>query len=164
DDQLGSWQELERVTVDTANRQVVSLSTHFTDMINGTVTVPDHPGVFSNNPNSLKDIKAADPGAGINLIAPPQANHQGSASLAYPIEVRPGGGGVKPQLALSYDSSGGDGWLGLGWTLALPAIAVETRWGVPRYDPSKETETYLLNGEQLTPLAHRTDPPAARVA
>jgi hypothetical protein len=27
--------------------------------------------------------------------------------------------------------------------------------GVPRYDAHLETETYLLDGEQLTPLAHR---------
>lgn len=48
----------------------------------------------------------------------------------------------------------------------MPAITVETRWGVPRYDYGKESETYLYNGEQLVtkdaagllrPMPHRTN-------
>jgi len=155
DDQLGSWQELERVTVDTAAHVVVSLSGHFTDMINAVVTVPDHPQALSFNPTSLKDIKVADPGTGINLIDPPQANSMGDARLSYPIELPPGRNGVQPQLGLSYDSSAANGWLGLGWDLAIPAVTIDTRWGVPRYDAANETETYLFNGEQLTPVAQR---------
>jgi hypothetical protein len=41
-------------------------------------------------------------------------------------------------------------------------VSIDTRWGVPRYDfdenlanPSYETETYTLDGEQLAPGAHR---------
>lgn len=37
----------------------------------------------------------------------------------------------------------------------IPSIGIDTRWGVPRYDPAKETETYAMNGEMLTPMAHR---------
>ena len=68
DDQSGSWKELERVTVDGQTKVVTSLTDHFTDMINATVTVPDHPQMLSYNPTSIKDIQAADPGAGIDLI------------------------------------------------------------------------------------------------
>jgi len=71
DEQTGSWRELERVMVDTQSKMIVSLSDHFTDMINGTIAVPDHPETLSYNPNSIKDIKNADPAAGINLIEPP---------------------------------------------------------------------------------------------
>ena len=155
DEQAGSWKELERVAVDTQAKVIISLTDHFTDMINATVTVPDHPQTLSYNPNSIKDIKAADPGAGINLIDAPQANSMGDARLAYPIEVPPGRNGMQPQLSVNYNSSGGEGWLGLGWDLALPAITIDTRWGVPRYDAANETETYSFNGEQLTPVAHR---------
>src|SRR5262249_22798026 len=164
DDQLGMWQELDRVTVDTANHLVVSQSDHFTDMINAAVTVPDHPQTLSYNPNSLKEIKAADPGAGINLIELPQPNNKGDARLSYPIEVPPGRAGMQPQLAVSYTSGEHNGWLGLGWDVSLSAITIDTRWGVPRYDagtetePARETETYLLDGEQLTPPAHPADP------
>src|SRR6185312_10330735 len=39
--------------------------------------------------------------------------------------------------------------------------SIDTRWGVPRYNPANETETYLV-GDQLTPipaLANRSTPP-----
>ena len=157
DDQTGTWQELERVQVDTKQKLVVSLSDHFTDFINATITVPDHPEALSYNPNSISDIQAADPGAGINLIEVPEGNSLGDVRLSYPIEVPPGRGGMQPQLSVVYSSSGGNGWMGVGWDLQLPAITIDTRWGVPRYRQTEETETYLLNGEQLTPLAHRTE-------
>jgi RHS repeat-associated protein len=150
-----TWRALERVSVDPATSTVISLTDHFTDFINGTVTVPDHPETFSQNPNSLKDVKAADPGAGVNLIDAPSANNTGSARLAYPIELPPGRGGLAPPLGLSYDSGSGNGWLGIGWDIAMPSVTIDTRWGVPRYDAGLETETYMLNGEQLAPVAHR---------
>jgi len=157
DEAAGRWKELKRVAVDTDAKMVRSHTDHFTDMINATITVPDHPQALHHNPTSIKDIKAADPGAGINLIEPPVANNMGDARLSYPIEVPPGRVGMQPDLALTYNSSGGNGWVGLGWDLNVPSITVETRWGVPRYDPSNETETYLLNGEMLTPVVHRSE-------
>src|SRR5215213_6779959 len=83
DDQLGMWVELERVAVDTTAKTITSLTDHFTDMINATVVVPDHPENTSLNPTSIKDMKAADPGAAINLIAPPKVNNMGDARLSY---------------------------------------------------------------------------------
>jgi RHS repeat-associated protein len=159
DQEAGRWIALERIAVDKQNHRVVSFTDHFTDMINATVTVPDHPQALSYNPTSIKDIKVADPGAEINLIEPPQANSAGSARLTYPIEIPPGRVGMQPNLAIQYDSSKSDGWLGLGWDLQLPSITVDTRWGVPRYSmpgfDNLETENYLLNGEELTPLPNR---------
>ena len=155
DDQAGTWQELERVKVDTNRKLVVSLTNHFTDFINATLTVPDHPETLSYDPNTIQGIKAADPGAAINLIEPPQGNAMGGANLSYPIEIPPGRGGMQPQLSVNYNSEGGNGWMGLGWDLAIPSISIDTRWGVPLYDLANETETYLLNGEMLTPVAHR---------
>jgi RHS repeat-associated protein len=162
DDQKGVWQELELVSIDTRRQVVVSLSDHFTDMINATITVPDHPQTMSYNPNSIKDIKAADPGAGINLIEPPKASSKGETQLFYPIEVPPGRADMRPEMVLSYNSNHPNGWLGIGWDLPVSAISIDTRWGVPRYhfdddpnNPSYETETYLLEGAQLAPVAHR---------
>ncbi|MFJ7416102.1 SpvB/TcaC N-terminal domain-containing protein [Streptomyces sp. NPDC098077] len=119
------------------------------------VTGPEGPEGTSFNPNEIKDIKAADPSAGVNLIEAPTANSAGDAHLAYPLEVPKGRGGLQPELSIAYNSSGGNGWTGVGWDLSTPSITVDTRWGVPRYDGAKETESYLLNGEQLTPLVHR---------
>ncbi len=149
--------------MDTSKGEIVSLTTHFTDMINGVVQTPDSPEASSFNPTQLKDIKVANPGAKVNLIAPPQANAMGDVRLSYPIEVPPGRTGHAPQLALSYNSSAENGWLGVGWDLSVSALTIDTRWGVPRYDPANETETYMLDGEQLAPLAHR-GPLVARTA
>jgi hypothetical protein len=153
----GLWERLERAAVNEQEGLLTSLTTHFTDMINGVLKLPDSPKPLSFNPNSIKDIKAADPGAGINLIEPPQANSQGTANLQYPIEVPPGRNGMQPQLEVQYNSDGGNGWMGLGWDIATQAVTIDTRWGVPRYDDQYETETYMLEGIQLTPLAHRGD-------
>jgi hypothetical protein len=62
---------------------------------------------------------------------------------------------MQPQLGVSYSSAGGNGWLGLNWSLSIPSVDIHTGWGVPRYDASLETETYTLNGGMLTPVAHR---------
>jgi RHS repeat-associated protein len=119
------------------------------------VTAPEHPEGASFNPNQIKDIKAADPGSKVNLIDPPNPNNSGDAGLSYSLEVPPGRAGLQPELAVAYNSAGGNGWIGAGWDVTTPAVTIETRWGVPRYDGGLETETYLLNGEQLTPVAHR---------
>lgn len=124
------------------------------------VNVPEHPEGASFNPNEIKDIQVADPGSGVNLIEAPTANNQGEARLSYPIDVPPGRNKVQPQLTVRYGSTGGDGWLGVGWDLSTSAITVDTRWGVPRYDAGTETENYLLDGQQLTPEVNRVQPPA----
>ena len=120
-----------------------------------TVTTPEHPEGEAFNPNQIKDIKAGDPGAKINLVQPPTPNNQGDARLAYPLEVPPGRGGMHPELAVAYSSAGGNSWTGIGWAVDTPAITIDTRWGVPRYEAGLESETYQLGGEQLTPVAHR---------
>jgi RHS repeat-associated protein len=154
-DKARRWHSLNKLKVDPQQQLVTSETDHFTDIINSTLVVPEHPEALSYNPNTIKDIKAADPGAGINLIEPPQANNMGDARLSYPIEIPPGRNGMQPQLAVSYNSSGGNGWLGLGWDLSVPSVTIDTRWGVPRYNPKDETETYMVAGEMLTPVAHR---------
>ncbi|HEX9833839.1 MAG TPA: SpvB/TcaC N-terminal domain-containing protein, partial [Mycobacterium sp.] len=155
DDNAGRWVQLPYVSADKSNKLINSTTNHFTDMINAVVTVPDHPLTVSFNPTSMKDIKAADPGAQVNLIEPPRANNMGDARMSYPIEVPPGRAGLQPQLAVQYNSAGGNGWMGLGWDIPMQSITIDTRWGVPRYDAALETETYVFNGEQLTPVAHR---------
>jgi RHS repeat-associated protein len=155
DESLLKWQQLTRVKADSATAKVTSESDHFTDIINSTLVVPEHAQALSFNPNSIKDIKAADPSANVNLIEPPTANNKGTANLSYPIEVPPGRNKLQPNIAVQYNSSGGNGWMGLGWDIPLQAITIDTRWGVPRYSTTQETETYMLDGEQLTPLAHR---------
>ncbi len=162
DESLLRWQQLTRVKVDSLTSQVSSSSDHFTDIINSTLVVPEHPQALSFNPNSIKDIKAADPSANIDLIEPPKATSMGTANLSYPIEVPKGRGAYTPDLKVSYSSNNANGWMGLGWDIPISKIQVDTRWGVPHYDRSSETESYLLDGASLAPYVPR--PLASTVA
>ena len=149
------WVPLQRKGLDQAGDKVESLSNHFTDMIAATVTVPDHPENVNFDPTTMKDLKNASPSAGVDLINPPQSNTEGDARLSYPIDMPKGRHGMAPSLGLGYSSTAGDGWLGVGWDLSVPSIGIDTKWGIPRYDAANETETYVMGGGQLTPVAHR---------
>ncbi|MGH9222291.1 MAG: SpvB/TcaC N-terminal domain-containing protein [Acidimicrobiales bacterium] len=113
------------------------------------------PGELGNG--ALNGLQYADPTAGIDMVRPPESNNQGNAVMELPISIPPGRGGVQPDLTLTYDSGGGNGWLGMGWDLNLGEITVDTRWGVPRYDDFLETETYLLDSALLSPTAITSD-------
>jgi RHS repeat-associated protein len=151
------WVALPRDTVLWASASLVSHTDHFTDFINAIIKVPESPETQGYTPTHMSGIQAANPAAGINLMNPPSAHSMGTANLSYPLNIPAGRQGMQPQLAISYNSGGGNGWMGLGWDLSIPSISVETRWGVPRYDPDMESETYLMMGEQLAPLAHKSD-------
>lgn len=161
-----AWVRLERVEVDTIHHEIVSLTTHFTDFINELLKAPEMPETQAFVPTAMNDLEAVSPMDGLTTIQPPTANNNGTANVSYPIVIPAGRGGMQPSLALNYSSGGGSGWLGVGWDIPVPSITLDTRWGVPRYNASKETEIYLLDGEQLitkeadgTPRAmpHRTN-------
>jgi RHS repeat-associated protein len=156
DEQASCWRPLKRLAVDEQQHVIVSETSHFTDMINAAVTVPDTPQGASFDPNMIKGIQAGDPGSQVSQIAAPGPSSTGEARLSYPIQVPPGRLGMQPNLGISYNSSGADSWLGLGWDMAIPSITVNTQFGVPRYSGGLETESYLMGGQQLTPVAHRT--------
>ena len=161
------WTVLLACAVVTAPMSLLTGSASLTgesgNLANTAVMVPEHQDVQSLDPTAMKDIRAANPTSGVNLVEPPVANDSGDANLSYPIQVPPGRQGLEPKLRLTYDSGASNGWLGLGWELTVPTVTVDTRWGVPRYLAGTETESYALNGQQLTPLAHR-GPAQARVA
>lgn len=159
------WVALDRIAVNKELAYVESKTTHFTDMINGVIQAPESPETDGFAPTMMNDIKAADPTAKLNIITPPSANNRGSANLQYAFEMPPARNGMSPSLGISYNSDGGNGWLGHGWDLSVPSITLDTRWGVPRYDLENETETYLLSGLMLSTMddngamsvAHRGD-------
>jgi RHS repeat-associated protein len=165
DNQARHWVALARDSVDKKNHAIISRTTHFTDMINGVIKTPESPETQGFAPTMLNDIKAADPAAKVEIIAPPSANNRGTAGLSYSFELPPARNGMSPSLGIQYNSDSGSGWLGEGWDLNVPSIHVDTRWGVPRYNDTKETETYSLAGTMLTTLdsdgkvsiAHRGD-------
>jgi hypothetical protein len=88
---------------------------------------------------------------GVPLVGKPIAGSMGDARLTFPLEFPGSRSEFRPSVSISYASKSCYGALGESWYLDVPVIAVETRWGVPIYDPDVETETYLFNGEQLVP-------------
>ena len=148
DEEAGRWVPLPRALSKAGGDAIVSLTDHFTDFINATLALPDEPSGANFSPNSLQELAKADPASQIVQIAPPEGGPTGDATLDFPLVVPPGRHGMQPELAVRYDSSGGDGWLGMGWDLRLPSIEISTLFGVPRYDGS---ERYLIDGEQLVP-------------
>ena len=143
------WVRLERIDVDTVNKEIVSLTDHFTDFVNEVLKAPEMPETQAFVPTMMNEIKAASPALGVEFIQPPTPNNYGTANLSYPITIPSGRNGMQPDIALSYSSEGSQSWLGMGWDINIPSITVDTRWGVPRYDARLESEIYLLNGEQL---------------
>jgi RHS repeat-associated protein len=150
DEESGRWVPLPRAVEKAGGDVIVSLTDHFTDFINATLALPDEPSGANYSPNSLQELAKANPAAGIVQIALPEGGPTGDARLDFPLVVPPGRHGMEPELAVHYDSSGGDGWLGVGWDLRLPSIEISTLFGVPRYDG---TERYLIDGDQLAPTS-----------
>lgn len=149
DEQTRQWQQLRRVAIDTTRHIVISETTHFTDFINAVIRTPDMPEVNAFVPTTLADMEDPHPLSRVPMIAAPKANTYGTASVTYPIDIPAGRNGLQPDLTLSYSSDRGNGIMGVGWSFPQPAITLDTRWGVPRYDANKETEIYTLNGLQL---------------
>ncbi len=147
------WEMLEYVSIDKENKQVISKTNHFTDFINGILKTPELPQTMAYTPTSMKDMKYADPVAHVNMMAPPTANNMGTANMSYPIDIPAGRQGLQPNLSVNYNSEKNTGIPGNGWDIPFPSISIDTRWGVPRYSTTKETEEYLLNGEQLVELS-----------
>jgi len=113
------------------------------------------PAALGSDP--IEELRYGNAAEGIDLVQAPEATSDGGAELALPISIPPGRGGVQPDLTLRYDSGADAGWLGAGWDLDLGSVEVDTTFGVPRYIAGKESETYLLDGDQLAPNAVRME-------
>jgi hypothetical protein len=58
--------------------------------------------------------------------------------------------GVGPTLSFSYNSSSGNGTLGIGWEIPIPFISRQTDKGLPRYNNS---DRFIYNqGQELVKL------------
>jgi len=66
----------------------------------------------------------------------------GAGHASYPIAVPPGRDGLQPKIELTYTSSGGNSWLGVGWDLTLGYIRrLGQSKGVPKYDENTGNPT-----------------------
>lgn len=88
----------------------------------------------------------ADPLSGAAYIPVPQMNNYGGVSFSYKLDIPSGRAGVDPKIALSYSSSGGDGWTGIGWNIGMGAITRTTRYGQLFYD---QNDVFTYGGKRL---------------
>ena len=144
-----SWVAVNRDTINEKEKTVSVLTNHFTDYINGIIQAPESPETAGFTSTMMNDIKAADPSSEMTIISPPEVSQKGDANVSYPIKIPAGRKGMQPQVALQYSSGGGSGWLGEGWNINIPSVSIDTRWGVPTFDPINESEIYSLGGEQM---------------
>ncbi|TGL50825.1 hypothetical protein EHQ61_08580, partial [Leptospira wolffii] len=116
----------------------------------GSAPAPEGSDLFSISTNYSQAIDdpstKADPLSGASFIAPPEPNNYGAVSLSYPIQVTPGRAGIQPNLAISYSSTGGDGWAGVGWSIGLGAITRTPEYGALYYD---SRDFFTWNGKRL---------------
>ncbi len=140
------WVRLERVSVDQRRREVTSITAHFTDMINSTLTLPESPEPLGFDPTSIKSIEAANPFTGIPALEGFEPSAYGSAAFQLPLRLPPGRGGATPRLSLDYSSESTNSWLGRGFDISVSSITIDTSFGLPAYDGD---DTYLLDGQEL---------------
>ncbi|AJR14780.1 cytoplasmic membrane protein [Leptospira interrogans serovar Linhai str. 56609] len=120
----------------------------------GSAPAPEGSDLFSISTNYAQAIDdpetKAEPVAGASFVAPPEPNHYGNISLTYPIQTPAGRAGVEPKLSLSYSSTGGDGWLGIGWSLGLGSITRTPEYGALYYDTR---DSFSWNGTRLVKVS-----------
>jgi hypothetical protein len=80
----------------------------------------------------------------------------GSFSHSVPIAVPPGRKGIQPGLALQYRSSNPNSWTGVGWALNTGYITRQAKKGLPKYDDSLDTFTFVTESF-ATELVHLVD-------
>lgn len=83
----------------------------------------------------------------------PQLN-TGTYSMGLPLKLPPVRGAVQPEVRLAYNSGSGNGPLGLGWRLDVPALQRQTDKGLPSYTTNDTFVTF--GGEELVALADGT--------
>lgn len=69
----------------------------------------------------------------------------GTLSLTFPLPITAGRGGLQPSLSLMYNSGGGNGPLGIGWSIPFDSIQRKTSRGVPTYD---EKDVYIISSAE----------------
>ena len=155
DELTRKWTLLKSKGIDTKHAVAMAETSHFTDVINGIIKVPESPETQNYVPTGISELKAADPGAGIHQIEAPTANQNGTATLSYPFEAPKGRAGIAASAGLQYSSDGSSSYVGYGWSLPVQSIDIETRWGVPHFSTEYESESYLLMGKQLNDRVYR---------
>ncbi|MFN3201426.1 MAG: SpvB/TcaC N-terminal domain-containing protein [Bradymonadia bacterium] len=97
------------------------------------VSLPEGPGSFE--------------GVGDNAVA---VGNTGAMTYNIDVEVSPGHPGATPDLALSYNTSGGNGIMGMGWHFGMPAVERMSNRGLPEYT---EDDTMVFGSTELVRIS-----------
>ena len=174
------WEALERLGHDREAGVVESVMAQFSEVINGTLSLPENTGPVEVNINSIKGLEAADPSAAVAGIEGLEGNSEGSATFRIRVAAPEGRAGMTPEVAITYSSGGGAGIIGRGFDLQYGSqIAIDTRWGAARYgekqggsdryakdgvllekqagDGGNETEYRALRETERSQIIHRKD-------
>lgn len=108
---------------------------------NVTLAPAQHPSAISGTESGYTPVQAG--------VSP-----SGASQISLPIFTSPGVGGIEPKLSINYSSQGGNGHLGLGFSLSgLSAIsrvprnqAIDGVKGTVRFD---ENDRFSLDGQRL---------------
>ena len=147
DTEAKCWTPLERRAIDRKNHTLTSATTHFTDMINAVLTLPETASPVDVNLNSIKQLEAVNPAQSVIRMDPPSATPSGEASFSLPLEIPGGRRGMNPSVALVYSSSRSSGITGRGFSISCGGeVSTDTRKGLPQYNGH---DSYLLNGTRM---------------
>ncbi len=94
----------------------------------------------------------------VGTMAGEHSVNSGTASYSIPISVAPGRAGMQPSLSLKYSSSGGNGLLGVGWSLGgMYAITrCSANFAQDGFTDGIEfdgEDRFCLNGQRLVPYS-----------
>lgn len=83
-----------------------------------------------------------------------RVNESGAATYSIPIALPAGTAGVAPQLSLNYSSQGGNGFVGLGWSIAGTSAISRCRQTASQDDAAKPItmtteDRFCLDGQRL---------------
>ncbi|ULQ59043.1 hypothetical protein K7I13_11040 [Brucepastera parasyntrophica] len=85
------WIVLEKKGYDKERGVIESVTTHFTDMINGTLSLPESAGPIDVNLNSIKGLEAANASVGVAKLEGLEGTSDGSAGFSLKLDL-PGAG------------------------------------------------------------------------
>ncbi|MFH1232148.1 MAG: SpvB/TcaC N-terminal domain-containing protein [Planctomycetota bacterium] len=95
-----------------------------------------------NSPDSKKKVSGNE---GMNKNASDNYIFTGSFVHNISLDVPPGTHGMQPDVSLLYNSSGANGWCGMGWDLSFGSIQRSTKNAIPEYN-NHDTFVYLSKG------------------
>lgn len=128
--------------------QPLTSSDKFIAQINPYLIFPPAEGITGGHPNNnYGGLPGSLPG---DLMV----SATGGAVYSIPIALPDGVAGMTPQLAIAYNSQGGNGLLGLGWSLS--GLSAISRTGKTIYHDGKvegiqfnNTDNFMLDGQRL---------------